>query len=88
VFAVIRVLEVAGEATKQIPEQMRQKYRILPWREMARDGTERDKLIHHYFGVDLNVVWKTVTEDVPALIPLVEKAVSTERASGKDITLH
>lgn len=75
VFAVIRALEVVGEAAKKIPEGVRQKYGAVPWRDMGR---MRDKLIHHYFGVDLRVVWKTVEEDVPALIPVIERAVIEE----------
>ena len=65
-YAVIRALEIIGEATKQIPDSIREKYRQVPWREMA--GI-RDKLIHSYFGVNLEVVWKTATEDLPTLEP-------------------
>lgn len=79
VFAVIRALEVTGEAAKQIPPEMQHRYAAVPWREMAR---MRDKLIHHYFGVDLRVVWKTVQEDVPHLIPLVQEALTVEKGSG------
>ena len=63
-YAVIRALEIIGEATKYIPEQVRESYPKLPWREMA--GI-RDKLIHDYFGADIKVVWKTATEDLPKL---------------------
>ena len=64
VFAVIRALEVTGEASKKIPTAVQRQSPEMPWREMA--GI-RDKLIHQYFGVNLNVVWKTVQEDLPAL---------------------
>ena len=63
-FAVIRALEIIGEAAKHIPEQVRNSYPKLPWREMT--GI-RDKLIHDYFGVNIKVVWKTATEDLPKL---------------------
>ena len=59
-FAVIRALEIIGEVTKHIPENIRNGYPKVPWKEMA--GI-RDKLIHGYFGVDTRVVWKTATED-------------------------
>ncbi len=65
-YAVIRALEVLGEAAKKIPDEVREQYPDIPWRTIA--GT-RDKLIHEYFGVDLVVIWRTVTEDIPALLP-------------------
>jgi uncharacterized protein with HEPN domain len=66
VFAVIRALEIIGEAAKKIPESIRANHTEIPWREMA--GI-RDKLIHDYFGINLKVVWKTVKEDLPSLAP-------------------
>jgi uncharacterized protein with HEPN domain len=75
VFAVIRAIEVIGEATKKIPNIIRDKYPHLPWREMA--GT-RDKLIHDYFGVNSTVIWKTVTEDIPLLLPLLRQVLENE----------
>ena len=64
VFAVVRALEIIGEAAKKIPVQMRDRYPDVPWQEMA--GI-RDKLIHEYFGVKLEVVWNTVEKDLPEL---------------------
>lgn len=60
--AVVRKLEIIGEAVKQIPEEIRQQYPRVPWKEMAG---MRDKLIHFYFGIDSQLVWKTVTERLP-----------------------
>jgi len=62
--AVIRKLEIIGEAAKHVPMKVRQKHPELPWTEMAR---MRDKLIHGYFGVDHEIVWKVVKERLPAL---------------------
>ena len=64
VFAVVRALEIVGEAAKNIPVDVKENYPSVPWKEMA--GT-RDKLIHLYFGVNLSVVWKTIVKDLPPL---------------------
>jgi uncharacterized protein with HEPN domain len=65
-YAVIRCLEVIGEAAKKIPDISRTKYPAIPWQEISG---MRDKLIHDYFGIDLETVWDTVQED---LLPLKE----------------
>jgi uncharacterized protein with HEPN domain len=70
VFAVVRALEIVGEATKRIPQSIRDRYPEVPWRSMA---CIRDKLIHDYVSVNLEVVWKTVTEDLPALLPMIQR---------------
>lgn len=71
VDAVIRNFEIIGEATKHIPVRIRQEYPKVPWKDMAG---MRDKLIHGYFGVQLDVVWKTVKERLPTVRPLIEEA--------------
>ena len=62
--AVVRELEIAGEATKQLPASVRAKYPEIPWSDIAG---MRDKLIHFYFGVDMEIVWETVTVRIPKL---------------------
>ena len=62
VDAIVRNFEIIGEATKRIPLETKEKYPQIPWKLMA--GT-RDKLIHEYFGVNLQTLWKAVKEDLP-----------------------
>ncbi|MBI5306602.1 DUF86 domain-containing protein [Candidatus Wolfebacteria bacterium] len=62
VNAVIRSLEVIGEAVKKIPDDIKNQYSEIPWKNMA--GI-RDKLIHEYFGVDEEIVWKVASEELP-----------------------
>ncbi len=70
IFAVIRALEIIGEAVKNIPEDVREKYPEIPWKGIAG---MRDKLIHTYLGVDIKVVWDTVKKRIPEVKPLFEK---------------
>lgn len=78
VFAVVRALEIIGEAAKNVPMDLKENYPSVPWKEMV--GT-RDKLIHFYFGVNLNVVWKTIIKDLP---PLKEQIVEILRDLEND----
>ena len=68
--AVIRNFEIIGEATKKISKQFTQSHPEIPWQEMAG---MRDKLIHDYLDVDLDVVWRTVEIDLPLLKELISK---------------
>lgn len=62
--AVIRSLEIIGEATKKIEEEFRANYPQIEWKKMART---RDKLIHDYFGVDYDIVWDIIENKLPSL---------------------
>lgn len=62
--AVIRQLEIIGEATKKISPELKAKYEAIPWSDMAG---MRDKLIHDYIGVDLWIIWETAINDIPKL---------------------
>ena len=65
-----RALEVIGEAVKNIPNDVREQYKEIPWREMAG---MRDKIIHSYFDVDMEQVWKIVKDRIPAVKSAIEK---------------
>lgn len=69
VFAVTRAFEIIGEAVRKIPAEVKSRYPHISWREVA--GI-RDKLIHEYFGVDTEVLWRTIKEDLPELHSVVE----------------
>ncbi len=66
--AVIRNFEIIGEATKKISKKFSQEHQEIPWQDMAG---MRDKLIHDYLDVDLDVLWKTIEEDLPLLKKLI-----------------
>lgn len=63
-YAVLRGLEIIGEAVKNLSKDARSKHREVPWRDIAG---MRDKLIHEYFGVNLELVWETVKDKLPGL---------------------
>ena len=69
-YAVERAIEIIGEAARKIPGSVRKNYPEVPWKDMAG---MRNKVIHEYFGVKLDIVWRTVKEELPTLKPLFEK---------------
>jgi uncharacterized protein with HEPN domain len=70
IFAVVRALEIIGEAAKKLPESLKNKHPKVPWREISG---MRNKLIHEYFGVNLRVVWDTVKKDIPTIKPFFQE---------------
>jgi uncharacterized protein with HEPN domain len=74
IYAVIRAIEVIGEASKKIPDNIRQSQPVIPWREISG---MRDKLIHDYFGINVKVVWKTATEDLLEIEPIICNMISS-----------
>jgi len=70
--AFVRSLEIIGEAAKKIPEEIKNCYPQIKWKNISG---MRDILIHEYFGVDYKVVWKTVRERIPELKDVIEKMI-------------
>lgn len=73
IFAVSRAIEIIGEASKQMPKEICEQYPKIPWKAIAG---MRDKMIHHYFGVNLKILWNTVNNDLPVLKPELLKILN------------
>lgn len=72
--AVVRNLEIIGEATKNISNDFKEKNPQIPWKKLA--GV-RDRLIHHYFGINYDIVWVITKEELPEIIRQIEKHLSS-----------
>ena len=70
--AVIRNVEIIGEAIKQLTDAVTERHTDIPWSQAAR---MRDRLIHHYFGINLDVVWSVIREDLPVLRQQIQEIV-------------
>lgn len=78
--AVIRQLEIIGEASKNLSSEFRERNKTIPWKDLAGF---RDKLIHQYFGVDLLLVWRSVIDDIPVLLKDLQNIPVNSALSGK-----
>ena len=78
-FAVVRALEIVGEAAKRLPLNLRQQYPAIPWRGMAG---MRDRIIHGYDVVDLQIVWDVVKRDIPQIKPQVQQILADYQDRG------
>jgi uncharacterized protein with HEPN domain len=67
--AAVWKIETIGFAAKNIPAEIKNKYKQLPWKQMA--GT-RDKIAHFYFGIDYKIVWKIIKEELPQIKPIIK----------------
>lgn len=72
-LALTKLVEIVGEAAKQVTPATRAANPGVPWSAAAR---MRDRLVHHYFDIDLDVLWSTVTVDLPALLQVVPRPVA------------
>ncbi len=75
--AVVHKIEIIGEAAKGVPSEVRARHPKIPWAEMSKT---RDKLIHSYFGVDNEIIWKIVKEELPPLKSIIAEAAKAEAA--------
>ncbi len=69
----MRKFEIMGEATKNIPDDVRQKYPQIPWKQMAG---MRDKLIHFYFGVNYKLIWETIKRSLPPVKLVIRQIIA------------
>jgi uncharacterized protein with HEPN domain len=66
--AVVRNIEVIGEAVKRLSAPLKKQHPAMPWKDMA---SMRDKVIHHYFGINYDVVWTVASKEIPKLLPRI-----------------
>lgn len=71
-LALTKLVEIVGEAAKQVTPETREEYPAVPWSAAAR---MRDRLVHHYFEIDLDVLWSTVESDLPQLLDVLPRPV-------------
>ncbi|WP_036483187.1 DUF86 domain-containing protein [Myxosarcina sp. GI1] len=72
-LALVRLIEIIGEAANNISSQKQEQYSEIPWRRIIG---MRNRLIYAYFEVDLEIVWQVVTKDLPTILPQIEAAIS------------
>ena len=77
VLAITKLIEMIGEASKSIPEDIKEEYSDIPWRQMAG---MRDKLTHKYYGIDLQILWDTAVNKIPLIkIPIQKMAANLDQ---------
>ena len=74
-LACTRLLEVIGEAARQVSAESRDRYSQVPWNGMTG---MRNRLVHAYFDINLDVLWETLERDLPALVPVIRDIIARE----------
>ncbi len=74
-LALTHLVEIVGEAAGRVPTELQARHAQLPWREAV---SARNRLIHGYDFVDLDILWEIVASDLPQLIPLIERVIASE----------
>jgi uncharacterized protein with HEPN domain len=80
IYAVVRAFEIIGEAAKKVPLTVQKRHPKVPWKQMAG---MRDKLIHEYFGVNHEALWKTAKEDIPPVQQLIAMVLEEESSKTR-----
>jgi uncharacterized protein with HEPN domain len=75
-YAVVRALEIIGDAVKRLPEELKQEFPDIPWKGMSG---MRDRIIHGYDNVDLEIVWDVIKRDIPLIKPKIERILMDYR---------
>ena len=80
-FTVIKLVEIMGEATSKISNEIKDQYSQVPWQKIIR---MRNRLIHGYFDINLNIIWQTVTENIPPLLEEITNILTNETSHNDD----
>ena len=71
-LALVRLIEIIGEAAIQVSPSLKNRYPQIPWHQM---GGMRNRVVHAYFDIDLNIVWQVVSDDLPKLLYWINQAI-------------